>query len=59
MKLQTPPKIDYDQETGIVLVTYSDRAIKDSEGYKNCIFDFDRDGNICQVEILPHDLQPA
>ena len=46
-------KLDYDKETDILTVIFSDRPIEESDEEKpGMIFDYDESGNVVSIEIL-------
>jgi uncharacterized protein YuzE len=45
-------KVDYDNETNILTVQFSDSEIVDSEVKDNVIIDYDANKNIVSIEIL-------
>jgi len=50
------PKIYYDQETGILTIKISNKKSVDSDAQKNIVVDYDKDGNIVNIEIMSVDL---
>ncbi len=46
------PKINYDQETGILTIKVSNKKSVDSDAQKNVVVDYDKDGNIARIEIM-------
>ena len=46
-------RLDYDKETDILTVIFSDRPIEESDEEKpGMIFDYDEHGNVVSIEIL-------
>ena len=50
------PKINYDQEAGILTIKVSNKKSVDSDVQKNVVVDYDKDGNIVKIEIMSVDL---
>ena len=46
------PKINYDQEAGILTIKVSNKKSVDSDAQKNVVVDYDKDGNIARIEIM-------
>ena len=46
-------RVEYDKETDILTVTFSDQAIIDSDEEKpGMVFDYDENGNVVSIEIF-------
>lgn len=43
--------IQYDPEVKILMIKLSNNQIVDSSVEKNCVFDYDKDGNIVSIEV--------
>ena len=50
------PKINYDQEAGILSIKVSNKKSVDSDAQKNIVMDYDKDGDITKIEIMSVDL---
>ena len=50
------PKINYDQEAGILSIKISNKKSVDSDAQKNIVIDYDKDGDIAKIEIMSVDL---
>jgi len=46
------PKINYDQEAGILSIKISNKKSVDSDMQKNIVIDYDKDGNVAKIEIM-------
>ncbi len=56
LKNASRPRINIDQETGIAIIKVSNNQVVESDSRGNCIIDFDEDGRVCRIEILPFKL---
>ena len=46
------PKINYDQEAGILSIKISNKKSVDSDMQKNIVIDYDKDGGVAKIEIM-------
>ena len=51
------PEVKYDPEVKILMITLSHEKIVDSDIIKNCVFDYDKDGNIVSIEVTDINLE--
>ena len=47
----------FDQKSGVYYIQLSDKKVVDSDVKKNLVIDYDRDGEVVGIEILPFDAQ--
>ncbi|MBW6441235.1 DUF2283 domain-containing protein [Patescibacteria group bacterium] len=46
------PKINYDQEAGILSIKISNKKSVDSDVQKNIVIDYDKDGDVAKIDIM-------
>lgn len=51
------PEVKYDPEVNILMITLSHEKIVDSDMIKNCIFDYDKNGNVVSIEVTNMNLE--
>ena len=47
----------FDQKSGVYYIQLSSKKVVDSDVKKNLVIDYDRDGEVVGIEILPFDTQ--
>jgi uncharacterized protein YuzE len=50
-------KISYDQKVKILSIRLKEGKIADTDVQKNCIIDYDKDGEIINIDILDSNLE--
>ena len=50
------PKITYDPEVEILSIRINESKIADSDIQENCVIDYDKDGNIVNIDVTEIDL---
>ncbi|MDD3861295.1 MAG: DUF2283 domain-containing protein [Candidatus Gracilibacteria bacterium] len=51
------PKINYDADVKILSVRLSKNKIVDSDMKDNCVIDYDKDGNIVNIDLMGVNLE--
>lgn len=47
------PVVQWDEETKISIIRFNNHKVAESDSRGNCVIDFDQNGQVCQIEILP------
>lgn len=50
-------KINYDPEVGILSIRISKKKSTDSDIFNNCVIDYDKDGQVVNIDVMDIDLE--